>query len=170
MCCLSLSLICPRNHATRIIPGPREIASLIKLRRCFFTEWSSLLRQLVTRINVNRNGDMVFVFLHVYQAIGDHNHSIANSYSARRRSVQTKDTRAALTFNDVSLQPRTIADVDNLDAFVLEELCRIHQVFIDGDTAYIIQVRLSDSNAMKFGFIDRNQHKRGESKLILKRP
>ncbi len=84
--------------------------------------------------------------------------NIAYLYPSRGCTIQTNHTAASFTFDSVSFEAFTIIVVDNLNLFTFEDIGRFEQLFVNSDTADVVQIGLSHPDAVDFAFENFDQH------------
>jgi len=77
---------------------------------------------------------------HLYE--GHNDEFIAHLSFTRRCAIQTNDARATLTFDDVGFKSLAVVVVHNQHLLVGNHAGCVDEIFIDGDAACIIQLRL----------------------------
>ncbi|CAK7286794.1 hypothetical protein SGPA1_41054 [Streptomyces misionensis JCM 4497] len=90
--------------------------------------------------------------------IADDDHQIAGVHEMRGRPVDPDDTRAALTLDDVGLQPGAIGDVDDVHQLAGQQIRRVEQLRVDGHRSHVVQVGLGDGGAVDLGLEQSTQH------------
>ena len=92
------------------------------------------------------------LFLFCHQGIGHNDNRVADLHKVRCRTVHTDTAATALTRNGIRFQACTIGIVHHLHLFTGVDMCRVHEVFINGDTSDVVQVGLGNRYAVDFGF------------------
>ena len=90
--------------------------------------------------------------LEIHLGISHDNDDIAHLHLACGGAIEADASAVAGTLDDIRVEAFAVHIVDNIYAFACNESGGIHQCFIDGDTAHVIQVRLGDRGAMNLGF------------------
>ena len=85
-------------------------------------------------------------------SIRDDDHDVAHGALPCCRTVEAAHAGSSLALNDVSFQPLPVIDIDHGDLFVFDEVRSIHEIFINGEAAYIVEVGFSNDRTMYFRF------------------
>ena len=92
--------------------------------------------------------------------VGYHDNNITGSDFSGSRAVETNNTAAALTFNNIGFQSLAVHTVEHLDLFTFNHVGRLHQERIQRDAADVVQISFRDRNPMDFRLEYFNQHSR----------
>ena len=68
------------------------------------------------------------------------------------RSIEADDARALFASDGIGLKSVAIIDVNNLHLLIFHDARLLQQTSVDSDTAYIVEVSLSDNGAMYLCF------------------
>ena len=85
-----------------------------------------------------------FGFFEIQQGVGGDDYDVAHLHLACGRAVQTDRTAAPLSFDNLGFEAFAVIDVQYLYFFAFDHVGRIHQLFVDGDAAHVVQVGLRD--------------------------
>ena len=91
-------------------------------------------------------------FFFVKECVGHDDDYITRLDAAGCCTVEADDTRTAGAGNGIGFQAGTVIVVYYLDTFIGKYMGFFHEFFVDGDAAHVVEVGLSDSGAMDFGF------------------
>jgi hypothetical protein len=83
---------------------------------------------------------------------------VVDGYFSCSWAIKANHACLALAFDDVGFEALTIIDIDNLNALTFDKVGGIHKVFIDGNTADVVEVGLRYAYPMNFGFEDVDEH------------
>ena len=109
---------------------------------------------------VGENGDRFksVGFFDGHVSVGNDDEDISDLAATRGGSVQSNDATAACTGDDVSLDAFTVVVVDDLHALSLDHARGIHQVHVNGDGSYVIEVGFRHTALMNLASVSLNQH------------
>ena len=88
----------------------------------------------------------------------DDDDNVADHCFTGGRTVQTDLSGAALALDHVRIESLAVVDVQNVNILVLDQSGGIHQVFIDGDAANIVEIGFGYLDAVYFGFQYSDHH------------
>ena len=109
------------------------------------------LHQLIGCLIRENNGRLESLgFFKIHLCIRHNDDYITNLHLTGSSSVQTDTSRATFTFNNIRIETFAVIVVHNLHTLTCNHIGSIHQVFINGNASYIIQVCFSHGNTMKF--------------------
>ena len=72
--------------------------------------------------------------------------------------MKADSSATTLALNDIGLKALAIVNIENLHLLALNHICGVHQVLIDGDAAYVVQIGLCDSYAVNLRLQYFNHH------------
>ena len=101
-----------------------------------------------------------------HQCVADDDDDVVRLDEAGGRAVEAYRTAAALSANDVRFKSCAVVVVDDLYFFVRAYSRCIEEIFVDGDTAHVVEVGFGDGGAMYFGFECFYEHA-DTSKMVL---
>lgn len=84
------------------------------------------------------------------QRQGQNDDFIPNLEVTGRRSVQANRSGCRVAGDGVCVPNYTVGKVSDLDHFIGQYLRRVHEGFIDGDAAHVVQICLCDRSSMDF--------------------
>ena len=87
-----------------------------------------------------------------HQCVRHDDDGIAYVYEVRCGTVDADAPGSALPGDDVCLETRTVIIIHHLHTLTGIDISRLHQRLVDRDAAYIIKVRLGDTDAVDLGF------------------
>ena len=115
---------------------------------------SGIVLQFVLLVGEHNRRLETLRLFEVHGGVGDDDHDIADGGFAGGGTVQTDHTGIFRPFDDVGLQPFAVVDVQHLHFLVLDHVGGLHQRFVDGDAAHVVQIRLRDGGLVYFRFQD----------------
>src|SRR5690606_22451930 len=90
-------------------------------------------------------------------------------YQPGRGTIEANHARSAFAFDDIRLEARTVVVVYDLDFFIGDDVCRIHQILINGNASHIVEFGLRNAYPVDFGFqyLDNHDAKVHKIKIFL---
>ncbi len=89
-------------------------------------------------------------FVHLRERRNDQ--QVTHAGTASRGAIHRNHARATRAFDCVGDEAFTVVDVPDVDLFVLANVGRLQQVFIDRARAFVVQLALGGGDAVNFGF------------------
>ena len=74
------------------------------------------------------------------------------------RSIDTNRATSRLSLDRVSRQPVAVVDVVDLNLFVFGDVRGDHQIVIDGDTSFVMQLSVRHGGSVDLGFEQNSLH------------
>ena len=105
--------------------------------------------QPVVFVRKNNQWLVRFSFFVGEHAVGNDDDDVAGLGTTGGGSVEADNARSALTFYDIGYKPFAVIIIHNMYLLVFQQTYRVHQVFIDGDAAHVVQLGLSDFYAVQ---------------------
>jgi len=97
-------------------------------------------------------------FLEVKEGVGHDDDDVAHLRLAGCCAIETDTTAATLSTDNVGVEAFAVVVVDNVNAFTSNEADSVHEVFVDGDAAHVVEVGFSHLDAMQLRFQYFNLH------------
>ena len=128
---------------------------------------SLLLQQtvglLVGEYNLGLEG---LCLLEIHKAVAHDDYDVANGSLASSCAIEADAATTALTLDYIGLDALAIVVVHNLYLLALDKTCGIHQILVDGDATYIVQIRLSNTHTVNLRFHSFDKHSLGRLALL----
>lgn len=106
----------------------------------------------VFAVDANDGGFPGLGFFRRHRCISYDNYEVAWLYQASRGTVQANYARTSFAFDYISIETGTIIDIKDANFFEGEDACCIHQIAGYSDGTFIVEVSISYSSTMNFGF------------------
>src|SRR5690606_23057739 len=136
--------------------GPRRK----KARFAFKTPY--VLRGLdrsVAGVHVHDLGLVVPGLVVGHQHVGDDDHDVAFGAQAGGGAVEADVPPAGRAGDDVGFQAAAVVDVDYLHLFEGQDVGQLHQLLIDGDASFIVQVGVGNGGTVDLRLAHGAQHR-----------
>src|SRR5262245_41523419 len=83
--------------------------------------------------------------------VGGDDHGVTHRRVVRGGAVDTADAAAALTLDQVRREARAVRDIVDVDPLEADETARLHQSDVEGEAAFVLEVRLGHLDPVDLG-------------------
>jgi len=106
----------------------------------------------VMLIHMDHRGTMVEQFRLAHLGVGDNDDEVTLEAESCGSAVKADITVAFRSFDGVGGEARAIVHVEHVNLLVGDDIRGRHQLFINGDTAFVIDIGFSDAGPVNFAF------------------
>lgn len=110
----------------------------------------NLGEQVGLLVRENQGRLKAFGFFEFEHGVTNNDDDVVDGNFSRGWPIEADHACLALAFDDVGFKTLAVIDIDNLNALTFDEVGGIHEVFIDGDTADVVEVGLRYAYPMNF--------------------